>query len=275
MAIRKLKPNTNSARGRSYVAGLDLSKSKSPKSLKSIIGKRSGRNNSGKITVAHRGGGSKRFYRLVNFNLNGEVKAKVVALEYDPNRSANIALLKYENGGCGYILAPSKLKVGATIASADNAPIKVGNRLKLKNIPIGTLVHNIEILPGCGGKLCRSAGNYATVLSVESEISTIKMPSGEVRKLSSECRASIGAVGNADLMNISFGKAGRMRHKGIRPTVRGKAKNVVDHPHGGGEGGSPIGMPGPKTPWGVPALGYRTRNRKKKSAKMIIKRRSK
>jgi len=275
MAIRKLKPNTNSSRGRSYVADSNLSKNKSAKSLKAIIGKRSGRNNSGKITVAHRGGGSKRFYRLVNFSLNGETKAKVVAFEYDPNRSANIALLEYENGARDYILAPGKLKIGATIESGESAPIKVGNRLKLKNIPIGTLIHNIEILPGCGGKLCRSAGNSATLLSVESEISSIKMPSGEVRRLSSDCFASIGAVGNADIMNVSFGKAGRMRHKGIRPTVRGKAKNAVDHPHGGGEGGSPIGMPGPKTPWGVPALGYRTRNRKKKSAKMIIKRRSK
>ena len=274
MALRKLKPINNSSRGRSYLSFSAVKKRKIPALLKTVLTKKSGRNNSGKVTVAHRGGGEKRLYRLVNFNFDNKSRGKVVSLEYDPNRTANIALIEYENGLHDYILAPDKLKIGATVENNDSAPARIGNRMKLKNIPIGTQIHNIEMLAGKGGKLCRSAGNYATLLSVENGVVTLKLPSGEVRKLKDDCFASIGAIGNSDVMNISFGKAGRMRHKGIRPTVRGKAKNAVDHPHGGGEGGTSIGMPHPKTPWGMPTLGYRTRNRKNRSSSSIIKRRS-
>ena len=274
MAIKKIKPVGNGRRGTSYVDNSLLSKTPGQKSLKTILKKHAGRNNSGKITVAHRGGGSKRFYRLVNFFFNSGMKAKIVALEYDPNRAANIALIQYENESFDYILAPDKVKVGMTLTSGDDAPARVGNRMPISKIPAGTQIHNIEMLPGQGGKLCRSAGNYATILSSEAGMAQIKLPSSEVRKISDQCYASIGIVGNSDVMNVKIGKAGRTRLMGIRPTVRGKAKNAVDHPHGGGEGGTSIGMPYPKTPWGMPTLGYRTRNRKKKSAKSIIKRRS-
>jgi len=274
MALRKLKPVSNARRGTSYLDNSLISKDKAPKSLRAVLQKRSGRNNTGKITVAHRGGGSKRFYRLVNFDFRNGKKAKVLAIEYDPNRRANVARIQYDDGGEDYILAADKLKVGASVESGQNVPIKAGNRTRVGNIPVGTPIHNIELLPGLGGQLCRSEGNWATLLGAKSGFAQIKLPSREVRKIKDECFASIGAIGNADVMNISFGKAGRIRHKGIRPTVRGKAKNAVDHPHGGGEGGTSIGLPMPKTPWGVPTLGFRTRNRKKKSGKFIIKRRS-
>lgn len=275
MAIKKIKPVGNGRRGLSFVDFSDLSKEKPKKSLLKINPKKAGRNNTGRITVAHRGGGSKRFYRLVNFNFSDGVSAKVIALEYDPNRSANIALVQYEDGRLDYVLAPDKIKVGSKIEGDEKAAIRTGNRMLIKNIPVGTQVHNIELLPGQGGKLCRSAGNYANLLSVEGGLAQVKLPSSEVRRISSECYATIGAVGNSDAMNIKVGKAGRKRHMGIRPTVRGKAKNPCDHPHGGGEGGTSIGMAYPKTPWGMPALGYRTRNKKKKSGNLIIKRRSK
>ncbi|MEI8061540.1 MAG: 50S ribosomal protein L2 [Candidatus Berkelbacteria bacterium] len=274
MAIKKIKPVGNGRRGTSYVDFSELSKVAGPKSLRSILTKKAGRNNSGKITLAHRGGGSKRFYRLVNFGQLAEADAKVVAIEYDPNRSANIALIEYKSGTQDYVLASDKTKVGTILECGQNTAVKSGNRMPMKNIPVGTSVHNIELLPGQGGKLCRSAGNSATLLSIDGDIAQIKLPSSEVRRVSALCFASVGSVGNSDKMNISIGKAGRKRHMGIRPTVRGKAKNVVDHPHGGGEGGTSIGMPHPKTPWGMPALGYRTRNKKKKSKSMIIKRRS-
>ncbi len=275
MAIKVIKPVGNGRRGTSYVDFSDLSELSSPKKLRTVMNKKSGRNNSGKITLAHRGGGSKRFYRLVNFNLLTEPTAKVVAIEYDPNRSANIALIEYENGAQDYVLAADKIKVGSKIECGETTAVKPGNRTRLKNIPVGTAVHNIELLPGQGGVYCRSAGNSATLLSIDGDIAQIKLPSSEVRRVSSLCFATIGTIGNSDHMNISIGKAGRTRHMGIRPTVRGKAKNAVDHPHGGGEGGTSIGLTHPKTPWGMPTLGYRTRNKKKKSSKVIIKRRSK
>lgn len=275
MAIRKIKPNMNSERGRSYVDFSNLSNDAVKKSLRSVLTKKAGRNNTGRITLAHRGGGSKRFYRLLNFGQNEESVAKVVGLQYDPNRSANIALVEYENGSFGYILASEKIKAGTKIISGKDAPMRAGNRMILKSIPIGTQVHNIELLPGQGGKLCRSAGNSATLLSIDGDIAQIKLPSSEVRRVFSDCFASIGVVGNSDHMNISVGCAGRTRHMGIRPTVRGKAKNPCDHPHGGGEGNTSIGLTHPKTPWGMPALGFRTRNKKKKSRGMIINRRSK
>lgn len=273
MAIRILKPIGNSKRGTSYLDFSDLTKSKIPGSLKKIVKKNAGRNSSGRITVAHHGGGSKRFYRKVNFSFAPGEKAKVVGIEYDPNRSANIAKIQYENGNFDYLLTPEKLKVGVTIECSEQTAIKVGNRCQIKNIPVGIPVHNIELHPSLGGQICRSAGGSAAILSIDKEFVQIKLPSDEVRKISPECFASIGSVGNADKMNISIGSAGRKRLMGIRPTVRGKAKNAADHPHGGGEGGSPIGLTEPRTPWGVPTLGFRTRNRKKKSAKLIIKRR--
>ncbi|MFA5157796.1 MAG: 50S ribosomal protein L2 [Patescibacteria group bacterium] len=275
MAIKKIKPVSNARRGLSFVDFSLLSKEKPKKSLLQINPKKAGRNNTGRITVAHRGGGSKRFYRMVNFDFSQNVSAKVIALEYDPNRKADIALVEYEDGKCDYILAAEKIKVGSKIEGNDKAAIRIGNRMRLVNIPIGTQVHNIELLPGQGGKLCRSAGNYANLLSVEGGLAQIKLPSSEVRKVGSDCFATIGAVGNSDSMNIKIGKAGRKRNMGIRPTVRGKAKNPCDHPHGGGEGNTSIGMAYPKTPWGMPTLGYRTRNKKKKSKNLIIKRRSK
>lgn len=271
MAVRNIKPATNAKRGTSYLDFSILTKGKTPKSLRKINKKNAGRNNSGRLTVAHRGGGSKRFYREVNFLFNDERKAKVVSVDYDPNRKANIAQIKYDDGKLDYIIAPDKLKTGEVIESGKKASIKKGNRKILKDIPIGMQIHNIELRPNLGGKICRSAGNYATVLATEGKFAQIKLPSGEVRRLRSDCWASIGIVGNTDVMNISIGKAGRRRHMGFRPVVRGKAKNVVDHPHGGGEGGTSIGMPHPKTPWGLPTLGYKTRNRKKKSSKEIIK----
>jgi len=275
MAVRKVKPVGNGRRSTSYSDFSGLSKVAGPKSLRAILTKKAGRNNTGRITVAHRGGGSKRFYRIVNFGTILEESAKIVAIEYDPNRSANIALIEYSNGSQDYILAPEKAVVGGKIENKELTAVKPGNRMILKNIPVGTAVHNIELLPGQGGKLCRSAGNSATLLSIDGDIAQIKLPSSEVRRISSLCFGSIGTVGNSDSMNVSVGKAGRTRHMGIRPTVRGKAKNPCDHPHGGGEGNTSIGLTHPKTPWGMPALGYRTRNKKKKSKSMIIKRRSK
>jgi len=274
MAIKVLKPNINSQRSRSYVDFSDTDKYSEKKSLRKINKKSAGRNNSGKITLAHRGGGSKRFYRIVNFSQLLD-SAKIVAIEYDPNRSANIALIEYPNGKFDYILASDKAKVGSSVHCDEKTSVKNGNRMPLKNIPIGTAIYNIEILPNQGGKFCRSAGNSASLLSIDGQIAQIKLPSSEVRRVSSECFASIGSVGNSDHMNISIGCAGRIRHLGIRPTVRGKAKNPCDHPHGGGEGGTSIGLKYPKTPWGLPTLGFRTRNRKKKTQKQIIKRRSK
>ena len=275
MPIKKIKPVSNARRGLSFVDFSDLSKDKPKKSLLQINPRKAGRNNTGRITVHHRGGGAKRFYRMVNFDFSKNVSAKVVGIEYDPNRAANIALVQYENGTFDYVLAADKVKVGTKIEGNDTTAVRIGNRMRMVNIPVGTQIHNIELLPGQGGKLCRSAGNYANLLSVEGGLAQIKLPSSEVRRVNSDCFATIGTVGNSDAMNIKIGKAGRKRHMGIRPTVRGKAKNPCDHPHGGGEGNTSIGMAYPKTPWGMPALGYRTRNKKKKSGNLIIKRRSK
>ncbi|MCX6812654.1 MAG: 50S ribosomal protein L2 [Candidatus Berkelbacteria bacterium] len=275
MATKIIRPLTNSKRGTSYLDFSALSKEKTPKSLRAVLTKNAGRNNTGRITVAHRGGGEKRFYRLVNFGNLVENKAKIVSIDYDPNRSANIAKIEYQSGKLDYILATDKMKVGGSVECGEGVAVRSGNRTKISQIPVGSTIFNIEIMPGRGGKICRSAGNYATLLGVENNIATLKLPSSEVRHVPANCYASIGAVGNAEAMNVSFGSAGRMRHKRIRPTVRGKAKNPVDHPHGGGEGGTSIGMPGPKTPWGMPALGHRTRNKKNRNQKFIIKRRSK
>lgn len=273
MPIKRNNPTTPGRRGSSFLDFSILSKS-GKSSLKKINKKSAGRNNTGRITVAHRGGGSKRFYRLVNFAGLSEAKAKVVGIEYDPNRTSFIAKIQYESGVFDYIIAPHKLAVGSSVAYGENCGIKVGNRMLIKNIPTGTQIYNIELKPNTKGVLCRSAGCLATILSFESGIATLKLQSREIRQVSGDCYASIGMVGNIDNMNQNFGSAGRKRNMGIRPTVRGKAKNAVDHPHGGGEGGTSIGMPGPKTPWGMPALGHRTRNRKINN-KYIIKRRSK
>ena len=254
---------------------MKLTKKEPEKSLLKFLKKKAGRTNSGKVTVRHRGGGAKRLYRLVGFSQEklGE-KAKVEALEYDPNRTANLALLKYEDGEKKYILAAQGLKVGDEIIFAEKTPLKPGNRMKLKNIPVGTLIYNIEFQPEKGGKIVRGAGTSAQVMAQEGKYTHLKMPSGEIRKIPRECFASIGQVSNASHRFQKIGKAGRTRLKGWRPTVRGSAMNPIDHPHGGGEGKAPIGLKHPKTPWGKPALGVRTR-KKKWTDKLIIKRREK
>lgn len=264
--------------GRRRMSGVDfsvLTKKKPEKKLLRPLKKKAGRGSGGKITVRHRGGGVKRLYRVVEF---GEKKinmpAKVIALEYDPNRTAFLALLEYDDKERQYILAPQGLKVGDEVIFSENAPLSVGNRLKLKNIPVGTLIHNIELEPEKGGKLVRSAGSSAQVLAQEGRYTHLKMPSTEIRKINSECFASIGAVSNPEHRFVKLGKAGRARLKGRRPQVRGSAMNPVDHPHGGGEGRAPIGLKHPKTPWGKPALGVRTRRKHKWSDRLIIKRRS-
>jgi large subunit ribosomal protein L2 len=254
----------------------EITKKKPEKSLVVAIKKNSGRNNSGKITVRHRGGGSKIQYRIIDFKRNkDDVPAKVAAIEYDPNRSANIALLHYADGEKRYILAPNKIKVGDVIYSGEKSDIKVGNALPLGKIPVGTMIHNLELKPGKGGQLVRSAGNSAQLMAKEGNYAQVKLPSGEVRMVRIECRATIGQVGNLDHENISIGKAGKKRHMGIRPTVRGSVMNPNDHPHGGGEGRAPIGRPSPVTPWGKPALGYKTRKKNKASDKYIVRSRKK
>jgi large subunit ribosomal protein L2 len=251
----------------------ELTKKKPEKALLQPKKKHAGRNNQGRITVRHRGGGAKAKYRLIDFKRNKfEVPAKVAAIEYDPNRSAFIALLHYLDGEKRYILAPMGLKAGDMIVSSESADIKPGNSLLLQNIPTGTLVHNIELRPGSGGQIARSAGTYAQLMAKEGSLATLRMPSGEIRKVPINARATIGTVGNADHENVRIGKAGRKRHMGFRPSVRGVVMNPVDHPHGGGEGKSPIGLPAPVTPWGKPALGYKTRKRKKYSNRLIVKR---
>ncbi len=238
--------------------------------------KSGGRNVHGKITTRHIGGGAKRKYRIIDFKRNKDgIPAKVATIEYDPNRSANIALLHYVDGEKRYILAPKNLQVGDMIESGEAADIKAGNSKKLKDMPAGTIIHNIEMKPGKGGQLVRSAGNYAQLMAKEGKYATIKLPSGEMRRIGLECRATVGQVGNVEHENITIGKAGRNRHKGIRPTVRGSVMNPNDHPHGGGEGRAPIGMPSPVTPWGKPTLGFKTRKKKKASSKMIISRKKK
>ena len=274
MGIKTYSPYTPSRRNMTGLDFAEITKSTPEKSLVVSLKKNSGRNNQGKITVRHRGGGSRRKYRIIDFKRDKEGVATVLTIEYDPNRSSHIALVEYEDGEKRYILAPVGLKVGDKVEEGASADIKVGNALKLKDIPIGTVVHNVELYPGRGGQLARAAGNSAQLMAKENGFALLRLPSGELRNVSAECRATIGTVGNADHENVKLGKAGRTRHLGIRPTVRGSVMNPNDHPHGGGEGKAPIGRPGPCTPWGKPALGYKTRNKKKASNKMIVKRRN-
>jgi large subunit ribosomal protein L2 len=252
----------------------EITKNKPEKSLTYSLKKNSGRNNQGKITVRHRGGGVRRKYRMIDFKRNKDgIPAKVVAIEYDPNRTANIALICYADGVKSYIIAPYKLEVGMTLMNGPEAEIHVGNCLPLENIPVGTEIHNIELHAGKGAQLVRSAGNSAQLMAKEGKYATLRLPSGEMRMVPINCRATIGQVGNIEHDLINIGKAGRKRHMGIRPTVRGSVMNPNDHPHGGGEGRSPIGRPGPSTPWGKPALGLKTRKKNKQSNKLIVRRR--
>lgn len=273
MAIKTYKP-TSPARRFYTTASFDEVTKKSPeKSLLAEKQKFAGRNNQGRITVRHRGGGNRVKYRIIDFKRNKDgIPAKVVGIEYDPNRSAYIALLNYADGEKRYILAPLGLNVGDTVMSGANAEIKVGNALELKDMPVGSVIHNIEMTPGQGGQLVRSAGMEARLMAKEGRYATIKLPSGEMRMVLANCKATIGQVGNQEHEIVSIGKAGRTRHMGIRPTVRGSVMNPCDHPHGGGEGKSPVGRKSPLTPWGKPALGKKTRNTKKQSNKLIIKR---
>jgi len=274
MAIKVYKPTTNGRRGMTALDNRELDKVKPEKSLLVTIKKSGGRNNQGVTTVRHRGGGAKRKYRLIDFKRNKDgIVGTVASIEYDPNRSSNIALINYADGEKKYILAPKGLKVGDKIESGENADIKLGSALPLANIPEGTVVHNVELIEGKGGQLARSAGSSVQILGREGRHTLLRLTSGEVRKVLSTCRATIGAVGNEDHELVDYGKAGRKRNMGIRPTVRGSAMNPNDHPHGGGEGKAPIGRKGPVTPWGKPALGYKTRKGKKQSDKSIVRRR--
>jgi large subunit ribosomal protein L2 len=276
MAIRVLKSNTNGQRNMSYLNSSEITKTTPEKSLVVTKKKTDGRNNQGKITVRHRGGGVKRKYRLIDFKrVKDGITAIVSSIEYDPNRSSNIALISYKDGEKAYILAPKGLKVGDIVESGENADIKTGNTLPIMNIPVGTFIHNVELKPGKGGQLVRSAGAGAQILGREDKYVLIRLASGETRKILGTCRATIGVVGNEDYGLVKVGKAGRTRHKGIRPTVRGSVMNPNDHPHGGGEGRAPIGRSGPVTPWGKPALGYKTRKGKKQSDDLIVHRRKK
>jgi large subunit ribosomal protein L2 len=273
--LKQYRPTSPGRRRMTSPSFEEITKSKPEKSLLSPLKKKGGRSNQGKITVRHRGGGSKRRLRLIDFKRDKlGVPGRVAAIEYDPNRSARIALIFYADGEKRYILAPNDLSVDDVIKSGEDAELKPGNALPLKSIPTGTMIHNIEMQPGKGGQLVRSAGAAAQLMAKEGDYALIRMPSSEVRRIRSNCLATIGQVGNLDHRSISLGKAGRKRWLGIRPTVRGSAMNPNDHPHGGGEGRSPIGMPGPKTPWGKPALGYRTR-KPKPGDKMIVRRRGK
>ena len=276
MAIRVYKPMTAGTRQRSVLTSEEITKKAPEKSLTVTKKKTNGRNNQGKITVRHRGGGVKRKYRLIDFKRRKDgITAMVTAIEYDPNRSANIALITYKDGEKAYIIAPKGLTVRTVIESGENVDIKVGNALPIMNIPVGTVIHNIELKPGKGASLARSAGASAQILGREEKYVLIRLGSGETRKILGTCRATIGVVGNEDYSLVKVGKAGRTRHKGIRPTVRGSVMNPNDHPHGGGEGRAPIGRSGPMTPWGKPALGYKTRKNKKQSDKYIVTRRKK
>ena len=276
MAIKTFKPYTPARRNMTVSAfdGVDK-KAKPERSLVETLKKHAGRNSYGRITVRHHGGGNKRKYRIIDFKRNKlDMFATVERLEYDPNRSAFIALIKYEDGTLSYILAPNGLKAGDKVISSSTADIKPGNCLPIANIPVGTVIHNVELQPGYGAQLVRSAGTAAQLMAKEGELAQVRLPSGEVRYVRTNCTACIGQVGNLDHENIHIGKAGRTRHMGIRPTVRGSVMNPNDHPHGGGEGRSPIGRPGPVTPWGKPALGYKTRKTKNRTNKFIVKRRN-
>ena len=275
MGIKKYNPVTPGLRGMTVSTFEEITASKPEKSLTVTLKKHSGRNSRGKITVRHRGGGTRNKYRIIDFKRNKDgIPGNVKTIEYDPNRSANIALIVYADGEKRYILAPEGLKVGNVIFSGTDADIQVGNTLPIANIPVGTLIHNIELKPGKGGQLVRSAGNGAQLMAKEGKYAQVRLPSGEVRKVLMNCRATIGEVGNEDHGNIQIGKAGRKRHMGIRPTVRGSVMNPNDHPHGGGEGRTPIGRKSPVTPWGKPTLGYKTRKKNKASNQYIVKKRN-
>ena len=274
MGIKKYNPYTPSRR---HMTGSDFSEitKKTPeKSLLKPLKKNGGRNNTGKITCRHKGGGNKRKYRIIDFRRNKDgIPAKVIGIEYDPNRTANIALICYQDGTKSYILAPAGLTDGMTVMNGPDAEVRVGNCLPLENIPVGAQVHNIEMVPGRGGQMVRAAGTSAQLMAKEGKYATLRLPSGEMRMVPIGCRATIGVMGNADHNLINIGKAGRKRHMGIRPTVRGSVMNPNDHPHGGGEGRAPVGRPGPVTPWGKPALGLKTRKKNKQSNKLIVRRR--
>ena len=274
MAIRHFRPVTPGQRKKSTLVNEELTKTAPEKSLLKTVKKNAGRNNSGKITVRHQGGGAKRKYRIIDFKRNKyDIVGTVASIEYDPNRSANIALINYSDGEKRYIIAPKGLKVGNKIVSGQNVDIKVGNALPLMNIPVGTVIHNIELTLGKGGQIARSAGQSAQILGREGKYVLVRLSSGETRKILGTCIATIGEVGNEDYSLVRLGKAGRTRHLGIRPTVRGSVMNPNDHPHGGGEGRTPVGHKKPMTPWGKPALGYKTRKNKKSSTKLIVTRR--
>ena len=276
MPIRKLKPMTNGTREMSRLINDEITTSTPEKSLLVSLSKKAGRNNQGRITVRHQGGGAKRKYRIIDFKRDKkDIEGTVASIEYDPNRTANIALINYMDGEKRYIIAPKGLKVGDKVMSGEKADIKVGNALPLMNIPVGTVVHNIELKPGKGAQIARSAGNKAQILGREGKYVMLRLNSGESRLILGTCMATIGEVGNTDHELVNIGKAGRKRHMGIRPTVRGSVMNPNDHPHGGGEGRAPIGRKGPLTPWGKPALGYKTRKNKKSSDKLIVSRRKK
>ena len=275
MAIRKINPTTPGQRFMTVSAFEEITRTTPEKSLTTDLRGKGGRNHSGRITVRHQGGGARRKYRIIDFKRNKDgVPAKVATIEYDPNRSANIALLNYADGEKRYIIAPLGLKVGDTLLSGEGADIKVGNAMQIRQIPVGTMIHCIEIKPGKGAQIARSAGNAAQLMAKEGAYAQVRLPSGEVRLIPMNAKATIGQVGNVDHENIKLGKAGRTRHKGFRPTVRGSVMNPCDHPHGGGEGKSPIGRPGPVTPWGKPALGYKTRKTKNVNDKFIVRRRN-
>ena len=276
MAIKKFKPTSPALRQMTVLISDEITCNEPEKSLLVSLKKNSGRNAHGKITVRHRGGGNRRKYRIIDFKRNKDgIPAKVATIEYDPNRTANIALLNYADGEKRYILAPVGLKVGDTVLSGPTADIKPGNAMALKDMPVGTVVHNIELKPGKGAQLVRSAGVSSQLMAKEGKYALLRLPSGEMRYVSINCKATIGQVGNIEHGNVVIGKAGRKRHMGIRPTVRGSVMNPNDHPHGGGEGRSPIGRPSPVTPWGKPALGYKTRKKNKASDKLIVSRRTK
>ncbi|MCI8497736.1 MAG: 50S ribosomal protein L2 [Clostridiales bacterium] len=274
MAIKNYKPTTPSRRNMSVTDYTSLSKVEPEKSLLAPLNKKAGRNSYGRITVRHRGGGNRRKYRIIDFKRNKlDIPGTVMTIEYDPNRSAHIALVQYEDGEKRYIIAANGLKVGDQVLSGKEADIKPGNALPLTHIPVGTFIHNVELYPGKGAQLARAAGNMAQLMAKEGVYALLRLPSGELRNVPVTCMATIGQVGNIDHENVKLGKAGRVRHMGIRPTVRGSVMNPCDHPHGGGEGKSPVGRPGPVTPWGKPALGYKTRAKHARSDKMIVKRR--
>ncbi len=275
MGIKSFRPVTPSLRNTTVLTNEEITKKSPEKKLLTALKKNAGRNNSGKITVRHQGGGQRKKYRVIDFKRRKtDMYATVIGIEYDPNRSANIALIEYEDGERAYIIAPLGLKDGDKVISSETADIKPGNCLTITNIPVGTLIHNIEMYKGKGAQLVRSAGMSAQLMAKEGKYAHVRMPSGEVRLISVECKATVGEVGNQDHENVSLGKAGRTRHMGIRPTVRGSVMNPCDHPHGGGEGKAPVGHSGPRTPWGKPAHGYKTRNRKHRTNQYIVKRRN-